>query len=691
MIWKNIRKYFVLSILTVSLIIGFSPNLSAQIPFFTSVNSTVENGFPVTPSWDLNKAYPCSKYWCSKVFLVGNNEFLEEELVIALPRDNKKLADEISLDIEQRARFVQNIYKEIINNISQSNSLNFSTESHPLNFWLINHKKPIHPSTPLVEIGTENEQTVIYIPAKLELGLTQQAIVTVTSIDAKANVTTIQELAEKWRVEVRKSLSDAIWGIEMNRKYPLIRIHFSGVITISVIAIILLIKFLKKIIKKWSNKSIDELKNIKEILIVNPEAKTKENTEVKKENNYNLSFEEFQNKSPEKSPQLTNETNKYLENLDWIGSIINRIFNRGLRDSQQVIAEGLAISSRILPQTFQQKQNILKQEINLAQLIIRILFLSQITITLLGIGIIVASYRESRFLFNLFFSQALLIPIIWILMILADKFVDFWIDYSLNQWAEEIQARFPDSNRPTLRVNTYSPAFQGATTILFGAIGLFLTFTVIGINPSIIAGAGALAVVFAFISRNLLEDMLNGILILATDRYAVGDVVIINGLDGCVEEMNIYSTSLRNLDGQLIVIPNGQISTVINMTKNWSQVNFTIRVSWNADLRKTMKILQTLSEQMYQEAEWQERILKPAEILGIEEVSHEGILIRLLIKTKPAQHWNVGREFRLRVKQALDKEGVILGIPQREVWHHNLNNQNENNHELSSKYKTFIK
>lgn len=74
---------------------------------------------------------------------------------------------------------------------------------------------------------------------------------------------------------------------------------------------------------------------------------------------------------------------------------------------------------------------------------------------------------------------------------------------------------------------------------------------------------------------------------------------------------------------------------------------------------------------MYQETEWQERILQPAEILGIEEVNHEGILIRLLIKTQPSEHWNVGREYRLRVKQALDEAGIAPGIPQREIWHHN--------------------
>lgn len=97
-----------------------------------------------------------------------------------------------------------------------------------------------------------------------------------------------------------------------------------------------------------------------------------------------------------------------------------------------------------------------------------------------------------------------------------------------------------------MRVNTYSPALRGATTFIFGAIALFYTLSIIGLGQNVLAGAGALAVVFAFFSRNLLEDMLNGILILITDRYAVGDMVEINGLSGFVETMNLYTTRIVN-------------------------------------------------------------------------------------------------------------------------------------------------
>jgi len=133
--------------------------------------------------------------------------------------------------------------------------------------------------------------------------------------------------------------------------------------------------------------------------------------------------------------------------------------------------------------------------------------------------------------------------------------------------------------------------------------------------------------------------------------------------------MNLYITALRNLDGQLIIIPNGKISTVVNMTKNWSQVNFTIEVAWNSELQKTMSILQEVADQMYQEKDWKDKMITSADILGIEKIAHDGITIRLIIKTQPSEQWRVGREFRWRVKKAFDKAGISLGIPQTVIWH----------------------
>ncbi len=165
------------------------------------------------------------------------------------------------------------------------------------------------------------------------------------------------------------------------------------------------------------------------------------------------------------------------------------------------------------------------------------------------------------------------------------------------------------------------------------------------------------------------EDMLNGILILWTDRYAVGDIIAVGDVGGFVENMNLYTTQIRGEEGCLITIPNGQISLVKNKTKDWSRTEFKIEISAKSDPVKAIQILQEVGSQMQQDPEWQEMILEPVNILGIDQVSHQGIIIQVWIKTQPMKQWSVGREFRLRVLQAFTRQGIELGMPQRQVWY----------------------
>jgi small-conductance mechanosensitive channel len=333
----------------------------------------------------------------------------------------------------------------------------------------------------------------------------------------------------------------------------------------------------------------------------------------------------------------------------------------------RAITRGRSITNKI-DQRQLKNQLVLAQEENFLDLLLMISWVWIFSITLISFAIIASIFPSSRLFIPLFLNQVYLIPLIWIVMLLADKIVDFFIDYALARWAKEGQEIGAHSDRYTLRAKTYSKALTDGTTILFTLLGIILTVAVIGINPAVLAGAGALTAIFAYLSRNVLEDMINGILILATDRYAVGDVIDLGGgLSGFVEQMSLYSTSLRNLDGQMIVIPNGKIESVINNTKNWSRVNLMLKISWNSDIRKAIEVIRQVAEKMFSEPQWEELVLEPVDILGVDELSHDGILLHLIIKTKPSQQWLVGREFRLRIKEALDEVGISLGVPQREI------------------------
>ncbi|WP_324282029.1 mechanosensitive ion channel family protein [Cyanobacterium aponinum UTEX 3221] len=661
---KKIYKYSLVIILSFIFCVGFSPQALSQIPFVPSFNTT-NTMLPETPAWDLNRARACGRSLCSDVFFYGNRNlrintrllsaFRKDMLIVASPRSIDRPIQEVAFEVEQRARSIQNIFRQIFESMADSGEIG-KLPQQKLQFWLSTKRKPLHPLTPVVDIGVENNQKVIFIAAKPELNITQQTLITVTRVDARANNQTIDDLAERWRRIVIKALSEALWGLEMDRQQPLLRIQISLVTVAIALLCILIIKFFAKLAYKWRRNLSNKLKEIQKSLLVDPEAK----------------------------PVERNYTSESGEIGD---SVQNNPFQNMFDNGKKMFFEGISFSAKLIPSLVLKKQNIIRQQINISELISSLLFLSQFTIVLFTISSIAFTYRETRFLFNLFLIQAVLLPVIWILMILTDKFVDFWIDYALNRWAKEKQELEPESNRANLRVNTYSPALRGATTFIFGAIAVFMSLSVVGLSPNVLAGAGAVAVVFAFLSRNLLEDMLNGILILITDRYAVGDVVEINGLGGFVESMNLYTTSLRDLDGNLKVIPNGKIFTVINATKDWSRVNFTVEINWDADIKKTINILQNVADQMYRDSYWHEKMLSSAEILGIDKINHEGIMIRLLIKTKPIQQWDVGREYRWRVKEAFDLAGIRTGVPQTEIIHRH--EENNNSLKLSANGKNF--
>ena len=252
---------------------------------------------------------------------------------------------------------------------------------------------------------------------------------------------------------------------------------------------------------------------------------------------------------------------------------------------------------------------------------------------------------------------------------LGNTFVCFFIDYFLNRWAKGAQIENPNSNRYTLRVTTYSPALKGASKFGFILLGAVFTIQLIGIDPNILAGAGGAALLVGFLARNILEDLLNGALILWTDRYAIGDIIDVGIDDGFVENMNLYNTQIRGAGGSLITIPNGQISLVRNKTKDWSRAEFKIEISTNSDPIKAIQILKEVGEELQEDPDWKDLILEPANILGVDEVSHQGILIQVWIKTQPMKQFSVCREYRLRVQQKFKHEGIELGIPQRQVWH----------------------
>ncbi|HJX03306.1 MAG TPA: mechanosensitive ion channel family protein [Dehalococcoidia bacterium] len=218
----------------------------------------------------------------------------------------------------------------------------------------------------------------------------------------------------------------------------------------------------------------------------------------------------------------------------------------------------------------------------------------------------------------------------------------------------------------------------GSVTINTGAvvIGIIALFTILGemgieIGPAL-AGVGIAGIAIGFGAQSLVKDFLAGLFILLENQYSVGDVVRIADVVGIVEEISLRRTVLRDLDGVVHVIPNGEIKVASNFTKEWSRVNMNISVSYDADLEHVIGTINRVGVELAQDAAWSEKILKAPQVLRVDKFGDSGIEIKLIGDTKPLCQWEIMGELRLRLKKAFDAEGIEIPWPHLKVYFGNL-------------------
>ncbi len=259
------------------------------------------------------------------------------------------------------------------------------------------------------------------------------------------------------------------------------------------------------------------------------------------------------------------------------------------------------------------------------------------------------------------------ILLIWFATGLSIRISHGLIDRFSQNWANShfLSQALGDSQRRLLRSATIKTAADGLVTFLLSITGILGALNVLGIpTGSVLAGGAILGLAISFGSQSLVKDLVNGCLILAEDQFAVGDVVRLNSFQGLVENLNLRVTQLRSPDGKLITVPNSAIIAVENLTRSWSRVDFSIEVAYEADLKKALAVLQQVAQQLYEDPEWRPKIPEPPEVLGVDNLSHTGMLLRVWIKTVPLEQWRVGREFRYRVRLAFEDRDVPIGKPQ---------------------------
>ncbi|ULA61723.1 MAG: Putative Small-conductance mechanosensitive ion channel [Nitrospira sp.] len=198
------------------------------------------------------------------------------------------------------------------------------------------------------------------------------------------------------------------------------------------------------------------------------------------------------------------------------------------------------------------------------------------------------------------------------------------------------------------------------------AIVIIESLQLVGLDIApILAGAGILGLAVGFGAQNLVRDLISGFFIILEDQVRLGDVAVINGTGGAVETITFRTISLRDFSGVVHIFPNGGITTLSNMTKDWSAFVLDMGVAYREDTDRVVEVMRAVGEELRQDQEFGALIIEPIEIVGVENFADSAVTIRARIKTKPAEQWKVGREYRRRLKKAFDAQGIEIPFPMR--------------------------
>ena len=219
------------------------------------------------------------------------------------------------------------------------------------------------------------------------------------------------------------------------------------------------------------------------------------------------------------------------------------------------------------------------------------------------------------------------------------------------------------------RTETLIGIVKKAGKIAIWALVIMLLLMQVGVDIApLIAGAGIIGLAVGFGAQELVRDMITGFFMLLENQVRNGDVAIINGTGGLVEAIGLRTIRLRDLSGTVHVFQNGKISTLANMTKDWSAIVFDIGVAYKENTDKVVEVVQRLAAEMRADEVFGPKILDDMEVFGVDSFGDNAVVIKARFKTHPIEQWNVGREFNRRMKMAFDAEGIEIPFPHRTVY-----------------------
>ena len=219
------------------------------------------------------------------------------------------------------------------------------------------------------------------------------------------------------------------------------------------------------------------------------------------------------------------------------------------------------------------------------------------------------------------------------------------------------------------RVDTLVNLLRQAALLAVMITALLMILKQVGVEVGpVIASAGILGLAVGFGAQNLVKDVISGFFIILENQIRVGDVALINGTGGLVEQIKFRTTVLRDLGGVVHVFPNGSIDSISNMTLGWSAYVFDIGVAYKEDTDRVTSVMREVGRGMKEDETFGPFMLEEPEIFGVDNFDDSAVVIKGRIRTKPIKQWEVGREFLRRVKQAFDEQDIEIPFPHTSLY-----------------------
>ena len=219
------------------------------------------------------------------------------------------------------------------------------------------------------------------------------------------------------------------------------------------------------------------------------------------------------------------------------------------------------------------------------------------------------------------------------------------------------------------RAATIGGLLRKTSGVVIWAVAVVMVLKEFGFDIApLLAGAGVVGLAVGFGAQNLVRDIISGLFILMENQIRLNDVAIVNGTGGVVEDINLRTTVLRSADGVVHVFPNGTISTLSNMTRDFSYYVFDMGVAYKEDTDRVAQVMKDVTEQLRQEEGFAELILEPLEVLGVDKFADSAVVIKARVKTIPIKQWMVGRELNRRFKKKFDELGIEIPFPHQSIY-----------------------